>query len=385
MTHGGVIRGNYRSDNPNVPVITIRTTQPVTIDRCTLTGRGPLIVTDISHAKLVVRNTLGVGLNPNIAGKCAGRFLDAEAFDSVVVEHCELDQTAGIYLRDFKGDASGASPTVSILANRAKNIDGRRSDGSNGYLPFNLKTDHHTDKSVAGFSDRQFVQLDRVHAPRMQINWNYVTNEPDKSRVEDNINIYNSGGTANSPLLIEHNCVNGAYTVAPAKGTSVHNSETSDWTYTGGGIMLGDGSDRTVGTVSSFVAATGNVVIATSNYGIAISAGHDINFSGNTIVSSGRLPNGKAIFAQNVGAYIWDAHHGKQATPPVFFNNGGHDNLIRWMKGNRRNDFWIPDAAYWISKPSAPGAVTLLDEQQAEQQWIAKAAKAKVHVGLNAE
>lgn len=381
ISHGGSYSGPFVSTEPNVPAITVHTSAPVTIENATITGPGPLIAGDVSHIKLTVRNVSGTGQNPNIAGTCAGRFLSLESFDSITVEHCTLDHTAGIYLRDFAGNASTTQPTIRILQNRATNIDGRCSDGHGGYLPFNRTVNLKTHASVNGFIERQFLQLDRVHAPGIEIGWNYVTNEPGDSRVEDNINLYNSGGTATRWVQVHDNCIRGAYTLRPATATSVKDFVRFDWSYSGGGIMLGDGSDRTAGAVSSFIQARSNVVIGTSNYGIAIAAGHDISITANTVVSSGRLPDETHIFARNVGIFIWDEYRGKALKPPVFFNSGGADNVAAWAGPDGRNDFWTPDAAYWKNNQSAASVPTTADERRAETGWLSRLAATGRTVG----
>ena len=102
---------------------------------------------------------------------------------------------------------------------------------------------------------------------------------------------------------------------------------------------------------SSLVTAFSNVVIDTTNYGIAISSGHDNSFYNNRIISNGRLPDGSFVPSQNVGAYIWN-EHGERG----FANNSGHDNSIAWMKFAHRNDAWTPDAASWTHNASLPDA-----------------------------
>ena len=125
--------------------------------------------------------------------------------------------------------------------------------------------------------------------------------------------------------------------------------------------------------------ATGNVVVATDNYGIAVAAGHDITFDHNLIVSAGVLPDGRAVAAQNVGAYVWDAGHGKRRG--TFFANGGTDNTIGWVKGAGRNDSWTPDAAVWSGLVPLPGALTPADESTARVVWAARASQAGVTIG----
>ncbi len=376
ITRGGTYTGTCSSDDLDVPAISVRTAEPVIIERSTITGRGTLIDVGAEHADVTVRDCVGTGLNPNVAGRSPGRFLSAGSFDRMVVEHCRLDHTAGIYLLTNVGRRDGA---VRIVANVATNIDGRKSDGHGGWLTFNDRTSNRDGHVEHGYAVVQFAQLDKVRAPDMEIGWNAVTNEPGQSRVEDNVSVYESGGTAGHPLLIHDNLVRGAYTVDPARGDARDADWSYDWSYSGGGLMLGDGPAATVRTAASFVRATGNVIVGTSNYGIAISAGHDISFDHNRIVSCGALSDGRPITAQNVGAYVWDAGHGKARG--TFLANGGRDNVIGWVKGRARNDSWTPDAAAWTGTTRLPDAVTAADETAAAAGWRNRATRAGITVG----
>ena len=378
ITRGGTYTGTWSSDDPATPAVAVRTAEPVVLDHADLRSRGPLIAVLTPHADVTVRDCRGVGLNPNVAGQPPGRFLSAESFDRITIEHCDLSHTAGIYL------LTNADPTrtgaVRIVANHATDIDGRRSDGHNGWLPFNARRSRRDGRRELGYAVVQFVQLDKVRAPGMEIAWNAVTNAPGDSRVEDNVNVYQSGGTATSPLLVRNNLIDGAYPIDPA----VADRQDADWTYdnsySGGGLLLGDGPGPTPAAASSFIVATGNDVVGTVNYGIAIAAGHDINFDHNLIVSAGQLPDGRRIPAQNVGAYIWNANHGKRTDS--FFNDGGSDNTIGWTsaKGGR-NDSWMPDAAYWTAAVPLPGPITPADEATTRTVWHARATAAGITVG----
>ena len=376
ITCGGTYVGNWSSDDPGTAAVTVRTAEPVVIEHATVRGKGTLIAVVAGHADVTVRDTVGTGENPGVAGRSPGRFLTAESFDRVVVEHCELDHTAGIYLLTNAGRGDGA---VRVIANRATDIDGRLSDGHGGWLTFNDRKSNRDGHVEHGYAVVQFLQLDKVRGEGMEVAWNEVVNEPGRSRVEDNISVYESGGTAGSPLLIHDNCVRGAYTVDPARRDSKDAEWSYDWSYSGGGLMLGDGSGRTADTAPAFVRATDNVVVGTVNYGIGISAGHDITFDHNRIVSAGVLPDGRAVAAQNVGAYVWDAGHGRDRG--TFFGNGGTDNVIGWAKGGGRNDSWRPDAAIWSGNRPLRGPVTPGDEAAAVTEWRARAARAGVTVG----
>src|SRR5579859_7818856 len=147
ITEGGTYSGTWTSQDPNVPVILIATSDPVVIENSTLTGPGNLIQTGADHAKVIARNCHGAGVNPNVAGRAVGRFLTAENFDSIVVENNDLEQTAGIYLLTFAGGPS-SDPSIRIIGNVAHNIDGRHSDGAGGYQ---------ADQDLV-----QFLQLDQV-------------------------------------------------------------------------------------------------------------------------------------------------------------------------------------------------------------------------------
>lgn len=345
INKGGTYHGTWSSDNAAVPVILIKTNDPVIIENSTLRGRGHLIVCNTRHADVTIRNTHGVGVNPNVAGKAAGRFASIERFDRVVIENCDMDATGGIYLLDYAGNRT-KEKSVRIAANRAKNIDGRKSDGNGGY--------QNSAELV------QFVQFDKVrHLPGVEIAWNEVINEPEKSAVEDNISIYLSSGTPDSPIRIHDNFVRGAYPLNPRTDQ-----------YSGGGIMLGDGVGHVTAEDPSFVQAYDNVVLDTVNYGIAISAGHDNSFYHNRILSAGVTPDGARIAAQNVGAYIWDSY---KAGKDHFFNNSGSENLIGWVKGDERNDWWTPNATSWEKNINWPGVGKVIggpiSPKVYEQEW----------------
>ena len=271
IDHGGTYSGTWESDDANTPCVRIDTAEPVVIDHSTLRGRGHLIESRHDHANITIRNTTGVGLNPNVVGKCAGRFASIEGFASVTIENCSMDHTAGIYLLDYAGNRS-ADQSVHILRNCAHDIDGRHSDGQGGY--------------ATGAELVQFAQLDKVrHVAGVEIAWNEVINEPDASAVEDNISIYLSSGTPESPIRIHDNFIRGGYPLDPAKES-----------YSGGGIMLGDGVDKKGPDGDpGYVVAEHNQVMDTVNYGIAISAGHYCQIIANRIVSAGVLADGRAI------------------------------------------------------------------------------------------
>jgi Fibronectin type III domain len=348
ITAGGTYTGNWQSLDPDVPAVRIRTSQPVFIENSTIRSRGTLIDAYGFAADITIRNSRGFGMNPNARGEHAGRFLDVDGFANVDVENNYMEGTAGIYLYDYRGDHSN-SQTVKVLRNQAKNIDGRTSDGAGGYY-FDPEEEY-----------VQFFQIDGVRGIRnAEVAWNQVINEPGKSLVEDNINIYKSSGTADDPFRIHDNYIDGGYPFDPVNDTD----------YSGGGILLSDQG-------SSFISAFRNQVLNTTNYGVAISSGHDNVFYDNRIFSTGILPNGRPIPTQNVGAYIWNINEESS-----FARNWGHDNLIGWVNNDGRNDWWVPDSSSWDNNTSLNGGVTSATIRGEWAIWQSKLANAGVVAGV---
>ncbi len=389
IRRGGTYRGIFASGNPAVPAVSIRTRQPVTIADSTIAGRGNLIVAAVPGCHVVVRNCRGYGLNPNVRGRVPGRFFSGESCASVVLKNNTLAHTAGIYLLNFQGGPAAPAPTLEVLRNDAIDIDGRKSNGHGGFLPFDIRVRMVHGKAVPqrGFRNRQFLQLDKVrHVPHVNIAWNQVINQPGHSRVEDNISIYKSSGTRASPIRIHDNYIQGAYNIRPwmpAKlGKKRRDGWRYKWPYTGGGIMLGDGKTRRPATAPAYVIAYHNQIVSTTNYGIAISAGHDLTMRNNRIISCGHLPKGKKIADQNVGAYVWDEQHERALHPPVFYNNSGSGNLIGWQKAHGRNDWWTPGTTKWKHNRHWPGPLTLRTEAAERRRWRRKLKKRHVLVGV---
>ncbi|WP_110885316.1 hypothetical protein [Deinococcus yavapaiensis] len=372
ITKGGTYRGNWRSLSQRVPAVTIATSQPVIIEYSNIEGRGTLIYSAFKQADVTVRNSRAVALYPNrTIGWYAfpGRFIHFEEFHNARIENNELVGTSGMYFRGFLGNPAKGQ-TIKVLRNRARNIDGRYSIGNGQW-----SKDQH--RLV------QFVQFNGIRGlPNAEIAWNEIINEPGKSRVEENISMYVSGGTAKSPILIHDNYIQGAFAARP---------ETM--TYSGGGMNLGDGSSKTVAGAAAFIRAYNNQIIGTTNIGIAVSAGHDIEVYNNRIVSSGYLPSGRTAHAQNVGIYIWDMPGDtKRGT---FFNNVARNNLVGYgtpLRGRgTQNPYWLPNcardargASRCVANATMKGPITMTMERQEFDRWQAKVKAAGLRVGPSA-
>src|SRR5437773_12540005 len=73
ITKGGTYSGTWESQDPSVPAVLVKTTEPVTIENSNISGKGDLIASGVDHTKITVRHVAGYSLNPNVYGRAAGR------------------------------------------------------------------------------------------------------------------------------------------------------------------------------------------------------------------------------------------------------------------------------------------------------------------------
>lgn len=348
ITAGGTYRGSWESQDTNTPAVLIRTSEPVVIEHAFIRSRGHLIRSDNGFdVDLIVRYVYGEALVPNLAGRAPGRFVSADTYRQVTVERSTMVGTAGIYLYR---STEGASARV--VGNRALNIDGRVADGLGGF-----------DTSQPG-QLVQFVQFNAGNALRgTEVAWNEVINEPFVSRVEDIVSLFATTGAPDDPIRIHNNFIQGAYAVDPTQDA-----------FSGGGIMLGDGG-------GAHQQAYLNQVVGTSNFGIAISGGHDQHVFDNRVVSCGELPDGRPIASQNVGIYVTS----RQGDPPDSVKRGS-GNLIAWSHPRLiRNDYWVPGASEWSHNVSlVVGREVTCDREAHEYEyWQRKLAAAGMAIGAD--
>lgn len=350
ITAGGTYSGKWASTDPDVPAVMVITDEPVTIENSILTGPGHLVSTDFhTTTDLTVRNTYGLGQNPNEYGRPPGRFLHVESFSQLIVENNYLEGTMGIYVHRWMGGG-----TVKILFNRALNVIGLWSDGAGSWL-----------RGDSQFSYAQFVQFNSVHdIPDAEVAWNEVVNLPWQSRTEDVISMFDSSGTPDSPISVHDNFIRGSYPADPANHS-----------FSGGGILLGDGG-------GGYQEAFHNQVVSVANYGIAIAGGRHIRIARNRVVSAGLLEDGTRIASANVGIYIWNQYR------RPFGDNAGSDNVVGYVQrpsvGSAvRNDWWVPDAASWSGNRRLEGPVSQDTERAEFDRWVEKLRTANVRLGVN--
>jgi NPCBM/NEW2 domain len=366
ITKGGTYSGNWEGQDANRPVISIQTSDPVIIENSNIRGRGDLIA-GYYHNRVTVRNVRGYELNPNFARKSAGNSVVLADPYNVSIENNYFEGTNGIYILRFAGN-SNAGETIKILRNKMKNINGRPSDGNNGWI------------ATEGYDKHphaiQFNQIQKV--PNVDIAWNEVINEPFKSLVEENFNFYISSGTSNSPILVHDNYIQGGYNALPDTNPN----------YSGGGIAVGDGlSDNP--DKSGNINVYNNQIVGTTNEGMALAGGFSNKIYSNRVISSGLLPDGRKILAANIGIYVWDHLGANKKFPGVFGNNVMSNNYAAWTKHSSNgssfsNGFWTPDCG--VNNTSCTGNVvgpiaTLDTEKQEYQAWLKKVASNSQVVG----
>ena len=363
ITTGGSYTGNYLSSDPLTPAITIATAQPVLLLNCIIQSQGNLIQITVDNTQLSIQNCTATGLNPNVAGVPVGQFLEADNVASLDVEHNAIVNCGG-YALHVKGFTGTGGNTIKILYNTIANTNGRFSDGQGGYQTTGTPTPH------------AIILETVIGAPGAEIGWNQITNTPGQSYVNDIINIYDSSGTSDLPILVHDNFIQGLYAIDPATQ------------YDSGCGIITDGQTA---QETAFVKITNNDVVATGNAGIGIAAGHDILVSNNRCLCSGLLPDGSPFFAVNVGIYGWDQMQG--GTPATFFNNAIVNNTAGWVQAAntnsnntataRQNNFWLPDVPDAMAFGNNPWPAPPNPEAESKElaDWQLRLAASNLTVG----
>jgi hypothetical protein len=177
--------------------------------------------------------------------------------------------------------------------------------------------------------------------------------------------------------VIHDNFIQGAYPYDPATDP-----------YNGGGFATDGTSSDTVTTASSYNNIYNNQVVGTVNVGIEIGTGHNNNAYNNRVISSGLLPNGTKISAQNVGLSLYDVY-GNIANGSMYSDNM-YNNTVGWMCWSSncawdgyRNDEWFPlDASLYGNNTSISTNPIPYSMETAEYQtWLGKISTNSLTVG----
>ena len=369
ITRGGTYSGNWQSNDPQIPAVTVSTNEPVVVENSHIRGASGLIKAETAGSDLIVRNNVAIATNAAAKGQPNGIFLQAASPVRLDVENNYIENaSSGVVVHGYSGNRDGKQ-TIVIRANRARNLSGLLSDGNGGYLP----------GEGSNHSVSRFIELDNVQAvPGVDVGWNEVVNYPGRSLVTDNIDVNRSSGTPNQPLDIHDTYIQGAYPYKAALDA-----------YAGGGIKTEGGPNDSPQETAAFSTIHDNQVVGTVGYGIAFTAGHDNVASNNRVISSGLLADGTRIAAQHVGMANGDVNNTGVANGSMY-NNTMRDNVIGWTcwasscakEGYRKDQYFPVSPGDYSNNSLIPAQpITLNMEDNEYRVWLNKMASAGITVG----
>ena len=202
-----------------------------------------------------------------------------------------------------------------------------------------------------------FVQFRSVQNSTVEVSWNQVINEYNKSNPEDLISLYQSAN-AN----VHDNYFFGQSTPGNAYANSSQNGITIE-----SGSQAGSASNNRI---------TNNQVIAGESIGMF--SGNNNLFQGNRIVRSGVLTDGVTL---NRNGYegIWISTNGS--------NNHAHGNYVGFVNrdGARVDGRFLGapegDPGEWSNNTHMPGTISLAVEQNEWTLWQQKLSANGITVG----
>ena len=208
-----------------------------------------------------------------------------------------------------------------ILAENSTNIHVIDCSFENVYAGFkavrckgNVKFEYNDVKNVVGnlyggSANLQAVQFNTCTGADNSISFNSIENIEGESSPDDNINVFYSSGTPESPIRVANNWIRGG-------GPSA----------SGGGILLGDWG-------GSYQIAENNIVVNPGQYGMGIAGGNNMTLRNNKIYSK------KRAFT-NVGLSICNWTADKTTGPS--YNITVENNEINWThRDGYLNIWWV--------------------------------------------
>jgi hypothetical protein len=154
---------------------------------------------------------------------------------------------------------------------------------------------------------------------------------------------------------------------------------------------------NTAETATAYVKIYNNQIVAHSNFGIGLAAGHDNEAFGNRVVSTGQFAD-SSWYEGYAGIYVIDCACYMQPSS-VYFNNFAHDNVVGFrfeqIQGQGyspppvRQDYLLPDCAGGASGPtskctdnvSLPDPITSATELNEYFLWQQKLSNNGIVVG----
>jgi hypothetical protein len=328
ITAGGTYSGCYASTSTGTPAVTLATSQPVTLDHARVIAKGTGVQDTVTGTRLKVVDATFEQSNPGAV--VAHRAIELRQPASFVAEHNRFTDGDGIWI------GGGTVNPLTVRYNLATNI---------GRYP------HPTSPNCCV----QFLQLDSVTTPAGEIAWNHTRNTSGQSGVEDNINLFQSGGSDSAHRIdIHHNLIDGAYPSSP-----------SNTTFTGGGILGSDGTGS-----FGHTNVHDNTVVSTTNYGVGAAGGTDVHLSNNVTVNDALGSDSSTHYYSEFGQAI--SIHTLTASDAT--NN----------KYNWRRDSTASQWPCWMGSFCSGSTQVSTTEQQARDAWTASVPASAQPIGPTA-
>jgi hypothetical protein len=253
ITTGGTYSGCYQSTSAGTPAVRVSTTAPVTLDHAQIKAKGDGIQYAIDGINLTVRDSTFTQTDPG--ADVTHRAINVFAPASLVVENNLFSDGDGILVASPVGGPPGLPNPLRVYANRFINVG---------------RYQHTTTETCCV----QTLQLDHVSSPAIEVGWNWSTNQPGQSGIEDNVNFFVSGGTDSTHRAdVHHNLYDGAYPWDTTRGD-----------FSGGGILVADSG-------GGHASVHDNTVVSTTNYGVACVSGTDCHLGPNNLLVNDAIPS----------------------------------------------------------------------------------------------
>jgi hypothetical protein len=319
---GGTYSGRWISTD-STPAIHIATSEPVTIVNSVITNLSSGVLIGSDHSTPLDLTLARVTLNGG-----TGRVFDAENVSKVIVRNCTINNTSGM-----KISQSQPGSRIVITQNRHRNIQG----------------------PTQGAPVGNFIQLLSVQNTNpVEISWNEIINEHDKSEPEDIISIYKT-----AHVRLHHN-----YFQHQSKPGNAHNTSSQN------GVTIEQGEG---GPPEPFDNKIGfNQLV--DGLGIAIFAGHDNYVHHNRVIQDGFLPGSKERIGNGFEALYMT---------PNGANNHTHHNVVGYVnrRGEKRLGRFPGHPEDVALNTTLRGRITAATERAEWKRWLAKLKARKIKVG----
>lgn len=267
---GSRYTGTYKKSAP----LDIVRKNTVVIEGLEFTSSNSRALSIWNSENVIIRNCKFINVDVKVA-------IYAENSTNVLVTDCTFENVHGAFI------AANGKGNIKFEYNDVKNVLGTLRGG-------------------AVFSNA--VHFNGCNGPGNSISYNAIENLPGEGSPEDNIALYRSNGTPQSPIMIKGNWIRGG-----------------GRTGSGGGVNLGDWG-------GSYQIAEDNILVNPGQVGMGMAGGHNLTIRNNKIFSS-RQPN------SNVGLAIvnWTG-----AETGASYNITVENNDVNWTnKDGNQNLWWI--------------------------------------------